>query len=162
MCRFSGNLGASNSWSPQGLSRPVQALLHISHTCTGHFIIFSMITDICNKKNKGPTLMELFTATGTLKKFFFWQLEMFYVCTTGDTAHIDKIFKSLSHTRQLRSLLQGVNRARCEFGGRSSVFEQVCTQWWWKFQSARSYLAAVNTQVTKKKSCNFKYIQHLG
>jgi len=24
--------------------------------------------------------------------FFFWQLELFDVCTTGDTAHIDKIF----------------------------------------------------------------------
>jgi hypothetical protein len=38
---------------------------------TEHFIIFSMITNIYNKKTKGPTLMELFTATGRLKKFFF-------------------------------------------------------------------------------------------
>ena len=31
--------------------------------------------------------MEFFTATGKLKKvFFFLQLEMFDVCTTGDTA----------------------------------------------------------------------------
>jgi hypothetical protein len=37
---------------------------------TGHFIIFCMITNIYNKKTKGPTLMELFTATGKLKKFF--------------------------------------------------------------------------------------------
>jgi hypothetical protein len=49
--------------------------------------MFSVITNIYNKKPKGPTLMELFTATGKLKKFF-WQLEMFDVCTTGDTAHI--------------------------------------------------------------------------
>ena len=42
--------------------------------------MFSVITNIYNKKTKGPTLMELFTATGTLKKFF-WQLEMFDVCT---------------------------------------------------------------------------------
>ena len=62
--------------------------------------MFSVITNIYNKKTKGPTLMELFTATGKLKKFFFfWQLEMFDVCTTGDTAHIDKIFKLLPHTR---------------------------------------------------------------
>jgi hypothetical protein len=27
-----------------------------------------MITNIYNKKTKGPTLMELFTATGKLKK----------------------------------------------------------------------------------------------
>jgi len=33
-------------------------------------IIFSVITNIYNKKTKGPTLMELFTATGKLKTFF--------------------------------------------------------------------------------------------
>ena len=38
---------------------------------TGRFILFSVITNIYNKKTKGPTLMELFTATGKLKKFFF-------------------------------------------------------------------------------------------
>jgi hypothetical protein len=54
--------------------------------------------------------MELFTATRKLNKFFL-QLEMFDVCTTGDTAHIDTIFKFLPHTRQhgfidILSLLQ--------------------------------------------------------
>ena len=38
---------------------------------TGRFIMFSLITNIYNKKTKGPTLMELFTATGKLKKYFF-------------------------------------------------------------------------------------------
>jgi len=33
---------------------------------TGRFIMFSVITNIYNKKTKGPTLMELFTATGKL------------------------------------------------------------------------------------------------
>ena len=42
--------------------------------------------------------MELFTATGKL--FFLLQLEVFDVCTRGDTAHIDTIFKFLAHTRQ--------------------------------------------------------------
>jgi hypothetical protein len=37
---------------------------------TGRFIMLSVITNIYNKKPKGPTLMELFTATGKLKKFF--------------------------------------------------------------------------------------------
>jgi hypothetical protein len=59
-----------------------------------------VITDIYNKKTKGPALMELFTATGKLKKFCFGQLEMFNVCTTGDTSHIDTVFKFLPHTRQ--------------------------------------------------------------
>jgi hypothetical protein len=39
---------------------------------TGRFIIFSVITNIYNRKTKGPTLMEFFTATGKLKKFFFY------------------------------------------------------------------------------------------
>jgi len=33
--------------------------------------MFSVITNIYNKKTKGHTLMELFTATGKLNKFFF-------------------------------------------------------------------------------------------
>jgi len=71
-------------------------------TTTGRFIMFSVITHIYNKKTKGLTLMELFTTTGKLKKrfIFFLQLEMFGVCTTGDTAQIDTIFKFLPHTRQ--------------------------------------------------------------
>jgi hypothetical protein len=60
--------------------------------------MFSVITNIYNKKTKGPTLMELFRATVKMKKFFL-QLEMFDVCTTGDTAHIDTIFNLLPHTR---------------------------------------------------------------
>ena len=34
--------------------------------------MFSVITNIYNKKTKGPTWMELFTDTGRLKKFFFF------------------------------------------------------------------------------------------
>ena len=34
--------------------------------------MFSVITNIYNKKPKGPTLMELFTSTGKLKKMFFF------------------------------------------------------------------------------------------
>ena len=60
--------------------------------------MFFVITNIYNKKTKGPTLMEFFTATGKLD--FFLQLEIFDVCTMGDTAHIDMIFKLLPHTRQ--------------------------------------------------------------
>ena len=39
---------------------------------TGRFIMFSVIANVHNKKTKGPTLMELFTATGKMKKFFFF------------------------------------------------------------------------------------------
>jgi hypothetical protein len=60
--------------------------------------MFSVVTNIYNKKTKGHTVMELFSATVELKNFV-WQLEMFDVCTTGDTAHIDTMFKFLPHTR---------------------------------------------------------------
>jgi hypothetical protein len=61
--------------------------------------MFSVTTNIYNKKTNGLTLMEYFTAIGKLN-FFFWQLDIFDVCTTGDTAHIDTMFKSLPHVRQ--------------------------------------------------------------
>ena len=75
-------------------------LLFLLTTHTGRFIMFSVITNIYNKKTKGPTLMELFTSKENWKSFFFWQLEMFDVCTTGEMAHIDTIFKFLPHTCQ--------------------------------------------------------------
>jgi hypothetical protein len=63
--------------------------------------MLSVITNIYNKKTKEPTLMELFTATGNLKRFF-WQLEMFDAYTTGDTAHIDMRFKFLPYSSMLQ------------------------------------------------------------
>ena len=38
---------------------------------TGRFIMFSVITNIYNKKTKGPTLMELLTTKGKLRKVLF-------------------------------------------------------------------------------------------
>jgi hypothetical protein len=35
--------------------------------------MFSVITNIYNKKTEGPTLMELLTAIGKLKKVFYNQ-----------------------------------------------------------------------------------------
>jgi len=42
----------------------------------GCFIMFFVITNIYNKKTKGPTLMELFTATGKMKKFFLTTIDV--------------------------------------------------------------------------------------
>jgi hypothetical protein len=53
--------------------------------------MFSVITNIYNEKTKGPTLMELFTATGKLKKFFL---------TTRDVRCLHHTLKFLLHTRE--------------------------------------------------------------
>jgi hypothetical protein len=58
--------------STQRQTNPAQDLTCCSlQTYTGRFIMFYVLTDICNKKIKRPTLMELLTATGKLKTFFF-------------------------------------------------------------------------------------------
>ena len=61
--------------------------------------MFSVITKIYNKKTK-TYLNGIVHSHGKIEKVLFWQLEMSDVCATGDTAHIDTIFKLLPHTRQ--------------------------------------------------------------
>jgi hypothetical protein len=59
--------------------------------------------------------MEFFTATRKLKKFFiFLQLDMFDVCTTGDTAHIDRIFKLMPHTCAVSPVVPTSNISSCK------------------------------------------------
>ena len=66
--------------------------------------MFSVITNIYNKKTKGPTLMEFFHSHRKTEKGFFLTTrdvrcvqrcsmcaEMFDVCTTRDTAHIEHL-----------------------------------------------------------------------
>ena len=53
---------------------------------TGRFKMFFAITNVYNKKTKGPTLMELFTATGKLNFFFL-------------TRHTSIRYSSCCHTR---------------------------------------------------------------
>jgi len=63
--------------------------------------MFSVITNVYNKKKQRTYLNRIFHChRKTEKVFFFLQLEMFDVCTTGDTANIDTIFKLLPHTLQ--------------------------------------------------------------
>jgi len=54
---------------------------------TGHFIMFSVITNIYNKKTKGPTLTEFFTATCV------WQEPEYRidVCRVTRGAHIEHL-----------------------------------------------------------------------
>jgi len=51
------------------LSGCLNATHYITHN-TARFIMFSVITNIYNKKTKGHTLMEFFTATGKTDLFF--------------------------------------------------------------------------------------------
>jgi len=67
--------------------------------------MFSVISNIYKKKTKGPTLMELFTATGKLKKFVLTTRDVRCV-RQGDTAHIDTIFKFLPHVNMLTRVWQ--------------------------------------------------------
>ena len=52
--------------------------------------MFSAITNIYNKKTKGPTLMELFTVTGKLKKFFFYN-QRCSMCAVSPVVHTSNI-----------------------------------------------------------------------
>jgi len=61
-----GNKCYSRSWS--GLL----GLRQRTRGYTGRFTMFFVITNIYNKKTKGPTLMEFFTAIGKEKKSFFF------------------------------------------------------------------------------------------
>jgi hypothetical protein len=66
---------------------------------TGRFIMFSVITNIYITRK--PKYLPYWNCSQSQENWnFFEQLEMFDVCTTGDTAHIDTIFKFLPHTRQ--------------------------------------------------------------
>ena len=65
---------------------------------TGRSIMFSVITNIYNNKTKGHTLMELFTATGKLKTFFF-DNQRFSMCAPRVTRHISIRQSSCCHTR---------------------------------------------------------------
>ena len=62
--------------------------------------MFSVITNICNKKIKGPTLMELFTATRKLKKFFLTTRDVRYVHHILHGTHRYDIKVLATHTRQ--------------------------------------------------------------
>ena len=80
----------------------MSAFVELNCNSTVCFIMFSVITNIYNKKTKGPTLMESFTATGKLEKVLLTTRDVRCV-TTGDMAHIDTIFKLLPHTRHISS-----------------------------------------------------------
>jgi hypothetical protein len=67
---------------------------------TGCFIILFAITNIYNKKTKRPTSMELFTATGKLKKFFLFNCNYrCLMCAPRVLRHTSIRYSSSCHTR---------------------------------------------------------------
>jgi hypothetical protein len=62
--------------------------------------MFSMITNIYKKKTREPTLMELCTATGKLKKFFLTTRDVRCVHHGWHNAHRYDIQVLATHTRQ--------------------------------------------------------------
>ena len=53
MCRMSWNLGASTSWNPQGLSRPVMGLLYLFTCESGHWSSHHLsVTIVYQSKSK--------------------------------------------------------------------------------------------------------------
>jgi hypothetical protein len=78
----------NHSFYKECLKLIIQIVSHVLHN-TGRFVMFSVNTNIYNKKTKGPILMDLFTATGKL--FFFKQLEMFNVWRVTRSAHMEHL-----------------------------------------------------------------------
>ena len=58
MCRLSSNLGASTSWNPQGLSRPVMGLLFILIYGTVRWVLLCLFT--CSNKSHEDGGIQLF------------------------------------------------------------------------------------------------------
>ena len=52
--------------------------------------MFSVITNIYNESQRAY-LNGIFHSHRKIEKFFFWQLEIFDVCTAGDAAHIEVV-----------------------------------------------------------------------
>ena len=63
-------ISEQHTWKSRGYNRHIKYSTHTAES-TGRFIMLSVITNIYSKKTKGPTLLEFFTATGKLDKFFY-------------------------------------------------------------------------------------------
>ena len=71
--------------------------------------MFSVITNIYNKKTKGPSLMELFIATEKLK-VFFWQLEIFDVCRVNLLPHTRlRVWQKLDYRMDVCRVILGAH-----------------------------------------------------
>jgi hypothetical protein len=90
---YVGRLKGTNCCSVLSLN----SVYPLFNSNTGRFIMLSVITNIYNKKTKGATLMEFFTATGKLKKFFV-DNERRSMCAPRVTRHTSIRYSSSCHT----------------------------------------------------------------
>ena len=115
--------------------------------------MFSVITNIYNKKTKGPTLMELFKVIGKLKKFFFfffWRLEMFDMCTTV-TRHLSLRYSSSCDTRVhmgasiffTATMIRAFRSARSRGNGRTNTLHEMYVA-----QQPQTYSCDISTHKT--------------
>ena len=70
--------------------------------------MFSVIKNIYNKKTKGPTLMEFFTATGKLKKFFFITIRYSSCCHTHVNM-LKRVWQQLEYRIDVCRVTRGAN-----------------------------------------------------
>jgi len=87
--------------------------------------MFSVITNIYNKKTKGPTLMELFTATGKLKKFFLTTRDVRCVRHGWHSAHRYNIQVVATHASTCWRVCGGMYAENATLKLTDTVFKSV-------------------------------------
>jgi len=79
MCRLSWNLGASTSWNPQGLSRPVMGLLYLYILCLDqHFQHYCVVWLKLGIRKHSSIKKLLYLTTQS-----FCSIDEFFVCKDG-------------------------------------------------------------------------------
>ena len=92
MCRLSWNLGASSSWNPQGLSRPVMGLLYLyfNNGCT--------IASQCYVKRILPVLMNVqLPGTSGTQYAFKWFNSIWHCFPNILTLELHRIHQRTQH-----------------------------------------------------------------
>jgi len=99
---------------------------------TGRFIMYFMIKNIYDKKTKGPTLMELFTATRKTEKFLFNNYSC-SMCAPPVTRHTSIRYSSSCHTHGnmgtsiffTAAMLRAFRSARSRGNGRTNTVHEM-------------------------------------
>jgi hypothetical protein len=99
--------------------------------------MFSVITNIYNKKTKGPTLMEFFTATGKLKQFLFFLSTRDVWCAPLVTQHTSIRYSSSCHVSTCWRMCGKVDstlhtrQSSIQNNKYQVSHKHSCFSWWW-------------------------------